>query len=122
MNVLVRSASYFMISTSKFVFKDAILFVAPCSLSTFLRQWNVKEKKSIFPHGKFNSIEEIRAQIEFPKYEDFYSSLKNENVPFELYLEAKTEYDRRLHLSACDSEKYNNFEDWLKSVVGKRLL
>ena len=94
-------------------FKDALRFTSPTSLSKYLLQNNIAEKKEIYPYSKFANIEEIRAQIEFPAYEDFYSELKQENVSMEAYREAKKLYDDRCSKPANHPEKWNNFEDWM---------
>ena len=87
---------------------------SPCSLEQFLRQWGMNETKMIFPYEYFESIESMRNQIDFPPYTGFFSSLKNKNVPMDMYNEAKKEYERRLCLSEMDPEKIRNFSDYLR--------
>ena len=78
-----------------------------------MAQNNVLEKKSIFPYSLFHSIEELRACLEFPSYESFFSILKGKNVPIEEYERAKSEYYRRKGLPSSDPEKMNCMADWL---------
>ena len=56
-NVLKRGARYFSISSKRFRFGDTLNYTSPCKLSQYLKQWNVEETKSIFPHGRYSSIE-----------------------------------------------------------------
>ena len=49
---------------------------APCPLSHYLKQWQAPAEKSIFPYSLYSSIEELQRATEFPKHEDFYSSLQ----------------------------------------------
>ena len=70
--------------------------------------------KGIYPYQKFSSIEEIKQQIEFPVYSDFYSSLKRKNVDIEEYNASKNEYERRMNLPEGDPDKIVNFGCWLK--------
>ena len=62
----------------------------------------------------FNSIEGMRAQIDFPPYSSFFSSLKGKNVSLDLFRETKNEYERRLRLPETNSEKFRNFSDYLR--------
>lgn len=57
----------------------------------------------------------MRNQKLFPKYENFYSKLKEKNVELQVYNEAKREYDRRLALPDGHDDKYYNFSDYLKT-------
>ena len=113
LRVLKKVNLYFSVRSGQVHFKDALLFTSPTSLSKYLKQNNIQEEKSIFPHGRFNSISQIKAQVDFPKYEEFYSSLKNQNVPREDYDLAKAEFYRRKNLPSDHPEKINSFKDWL---------
>ena len=93
-NIIKKGVSYLLIESDDLVFKDILKFTSPCNLSKYLKQWQVTEKKSIFPYEAFSCIEEIDAQIEFPEYELFYSRLKQSNIPLQDYEEAKFEYQR----------------------------
>ena len=73
----------------------------------------VQEVKSIFPYTAFSSIEEMAAQIDFPDHAAFYSELRQENVPFESYENAKNEYNRRRSLPDQHPDKIHNFVGWL---------
>ena len=114
-NVLKKDNSYFSITCELFNFKDAYRFTSPVTLSKYLAQNGVTEKKSIFPYSAYNSVEELRNQKEFPDYELFYSELKGANVPKDDYDTASAEYNRRLSLPAGDPKKINSFVDWLIS-------
>ena len=91
--VLKKESLYFSVSTSRYVFKDALLFTSPCTLSKYLKQNGVTEKKSIFPYTFFHSIEELDQCTDFPPYAEFYSELKGCNVSENDYYVAKQEFD-----------------------------
>lgn len=112
-NVLKKNGLYFSISTSKVVFKDALLFTSPCSLSKYLKQNNVVEKKSVFPYTFFHKVEELDACIEFPPHSAFFSELRNTNIPESEYKEAKSEFYRRKKLPEGHPDKMKNMRDWL---------
>ena len=57
-------------------FADVLSYSSPCSLDQYLKQWGASAEKSIFPYEKYSSIEQLRADTDFPAYEDFYSSIK----------------------------------------------
>ena len=56
--------------------KDCLNYTSPCSLDKYCEQWGATLQKSLFPYTLYGSIEEMVQATEFPKYEDFYSSLK----------------------------------------------
>ena len=56
--------------------KDCLNYTSPCSLDKYCKQWGATLQKSLFPYTLYGSIEEMVQATEFPKYEDFYSSLK----------------------------------------------
>ena len=95
-NVLKKMSSYFSISTSKFIFKDALRFTAPCSYDKFARVWEAPTSKSIWPYSLYSSVEEIKAAKTFPLLSDFESKLKGGSKPdMAIYISAKTEFYRR---------------------------
>ena len=95
-------------------FKDTLNFTAPSSLSKYLKQWNVKESKSIFPYELFNRIEDLESCEEFPSQEKFYSNLKKCGVSDEEYEKAKNLYDQRHNLPIGHKERFRHMGDWLK--------
>ena len=114
MSIPKRGVSYFSIESDGLAFKDVLKFTSPCNLSKYLKQWGVTEEKSIFPYEAFSNIEDMQAQIEFPRHAQFYSSLKNSNVSVEEYQTAKCEYERRQSLPNNHPNKIANFVDWLE--------
>ena len=111
--VLKKDNSYITVTCSKFIMKDAYRFTSPCSLSKYLKQNGVVEKKGIFPYTAFSCIEEIEAQIEFPEFHQFYSELRKSNVPRADYDEARDEYNRRRQLPRDNPDHMENFKSWL---------
>ena len=93
--LIKKGAQYFTISTSKFVFNDTLHFSAPCNYSKYLKQWGISENKSIFPYTKYNSVEDLNADTEFPSYADFFSELTGKLYMYILlyYLKLLTRYE-----------------------------
>ena len=67
----------------------------------------------MFPYEAFSCIEEIDKQINFPSYDQFYSKLKEANIPSQDYHEAKAEYEKRQELPDDHPDKIRTFRDWL---------
>ena len=82
-NVIKKDAGYMSIITPNFRFLDISHFLAPgYSLRIFYAAYDVHDEskgKSFFPYEKMTSYEYLKC-TEFPSYDDFFSSLKNENV------------------------------------------
>ena len=112
--VLKKDNAYFSVTCDLFNFKDAMFFSAPGSLSKYLKQNGVSELKSVFPYSAYNSIEEIKNQVEFPAHSKFFSELKKTNISITDYNNAKEKYDRCKSLPNEHDEKMHNLSDWLK--------
>ena len=63
-------------------FKDIIHYTVPMPMDSFLKSWNGVKSKLIFPYSKYRSIEEMRADKNFPPIEDFYNTLKQVSIQF----------------------------------------
>ena len=113
-NVLKKESLYFTVSTPRYVFKDALLFSSPCSLSKYLKQNSVAERKSIFPYTYFHTIEDLDKCEDFPSHADFYSELKRSNVPESEYNEARDEFYRRKNLPESHPDHLSSMRGWLK--------
>ena len=113
-DVLKKENKYFSITTPDFIYKDALLFTSPCSLSKYLKQNDVSEKKSIFPYTYFNKIEELDGYLDFPPHSAFFSELRGSNVSETEYTEARNEFQRRKNLPDSDSEHLRSMRGWLK--------
>ena len=111
--LLKKNSAYFSIETNKWCFKDALNFTTPQPLSSYLAQNGILEKKSVFPYTAFSTIESMIGTKTFPSYEQFFSELKQANVPEQDYINAKNEFERRLRLPDEHMEKMRNFADWL---------
>ena len=90
------------------------MFSSPCNLDSYLKQWNTKSEKSIFPYSYFDSIESLSEQISFPSKDAFKNELKNSTIDDKSYHEAKLEYERRQSLPVNHPDKIDNFLGWLK--------
>lgn len=112
-NVLKAGAKYFSVSTSKYVFGDTLNFTSPCNLSKYLQQWKIKEKKSIFPYQKFNSVEDLSETV-FPKITDFFSNLTGKTVDPDLYQETKKYYENCQKLPTDHPDHLSDMRGFLK--------
>ena len=106
---LKKVSKYTTLQVGNIVFKDVLNYTSPCSLEKYLKQWNAPDAKGIFPHGYFQDIESIRACVEFPPREAFYSKLKQCELPEEDYSAAKLIYDTKIQ-----NGEWQNFSDYLK--------
>ena len=96
------------------IFLDVLNYTAPCSLDKYLKTWQASEAKGIFPHERFNSIEQIEETTVFPAYEEFFSTLKNANVDRDEYERAKLLYNEHFNLPDEHPDKWHSMRDWLK--------
>ena len=78
--IIKRGASYSAISTENFLFLDVTNYLAAgSSYDQFLKAYGATVNKSYFPYEYFDSLEKL-TYTEFPRYVDFYSSLKGRNT------------------------------------------
>jgi len=109
LSVIKKGSSFFLIETDICSFKDVLNFTTPINLAGYLKQNGVKEEKGIWPYSLYCSVAEISKCNEFPAYEEFYSELKQKNIPRPLYDENRTIFN---------VEKWKNPDytmvDWLK--------
>ena len=90
------------------------MFSSPCSLDSYLKQWNTNSEKTIFPYSYFDSIESLRKQIAFPSKDAFRSELKQTDIDEVTYQTAKIEYERRQKLPTNHPDRIQTFVDWLR--------
>ena len=83
------------------------------SLDRYLKTWTTDCVKMVYPYEKFGSIDEIRAQLDFPEFEEFRSSLKHD-IDVDIYNECREMYYKRINLPSGHPDKWLNFEDYLK--------
>ena len=57
-------------------FKDLMYFTSPMSMDKYTKTWTGIQSKLIFPYTRYSTIEEVRAEEEFPPIEAFYNQLK----------------------------------------------
>ena len=112
-NLLKKGTAYFSVVIGKLHFKDLINFTCPMSLDRYLKTWTSDCAKLVYPYEKFESIEEIRSQKEFPPISDFKSTLKGD-VDEDLYAKCKQEFDVHMSLPPGHPQKWYSFEDYLK--------
>ena len=74
--LLKKGTAYFSCEFGDLHFKDLLNFTCPQSLDQYLKTWTADCMKLVYPYEKFESIEQIRAQIHFTAKEDFQSTLK----------------------------------------------
>ncbi len=82
-----KNSAYSCITTDKFRFLDVCNFLpVGYNYDCFLKAHEVEIRKFYFPYEFFDCAEKLN-NTELPKYEDFYSSLKQCNVLEEEFLE-----------------------------------
>ena len=111
--ILKKANRYTSITMGSVIFKDVLQFSSPTSLSKFLKQWGASEVKGVFPYEKFSKVEELYTS-QFPNYEDFYSTIKNTNISFEDYNQAKQLFESRLALPRGDPNRWQSMIDYLR--------
>jgi len=78
--VIKRGSSYSCISTSNLRFLDILSYLAAgTNYDSFLKAYGATAPKSFFPYEWFDSLEKLSC-TDFPRYTDFYSSLKGRNT------------------------------------------
>ena len=93
------------LSTPKFKFLDAKNYLAPgLSYDAWCRAHGCELQKLVFPYEWLDSFEKLNHKGPV-KYEDFFSSLKGENISQEEYQNFCDEFHKR----GCVTMK-----DWLK--------
>jgi len=65
----------------------------------------------VYPYTKFQSIEDIRACVQFPPIEDF---LTDKSIDPRIYEKCKSMFVQKMALPEEHPEKWRNFEDYLK--------
>ena len=113
-NCIKKGCSYFMFSTESLIFKDALNFTSPCTLSAYLSQWSVEERKSIWPYTFFNSVEDIKKCTTFPPISAFYNEMKNQHCSPSSYVDEMITYQNHKMLPDGHPDKMVNMECWLK--------
>lgn len=80
-----KSSNYLCIATELIRFLDVSNFIAPgFSLSDYLKAYGAEDQKFYWVHDRFTTLD-ILKETTFPKHEDFYSSLKDENITEDEY-------------------------------------
>lgn len=95
-----KGSSYFELKVEMLSFRDCNNYTGPISLANFANIFKLQMVKSIFPYEKFQSIDEMRQQILWPKYSDFYSTLYKKHQIFTEELGQILTTDSDLHTVA----------------------
>ena len=56
--------------------KDLMYFTCPMPMDKYVKTWTGTQSKLIFPYTRYSSIEEVRAEKNFPPIEAFFNQLK----------------------------------------------
>ena len=79
---------YKVIKTKTFTFLDQMAYCAAgTSLDKFIKAYDIEENKGYFPYEWFDSYDKLNYLVKDLKYEDFYSSLKGNNIKKEEFNE-----------------------------------
>ena len=69
-----------VIATEELKFLDVVFYTAPgFNYDAFLKAYGAEGSKSHFPYEFLDSVEKLDSK-EFPPYESFYSTLRNQNT------------------------------------------
>ena len=101
-------------STPNLVFTDGVNYTTKMSLATFAKVYcnGLDISKGVFPHSFFESIEQIRNQVEFPAYSKFKSSISR---PLEKEIEKfQSEFEE---LNDIDKSKIDQKENLFMSPL-----
>ena len=94
--VIKRGSIYSCIATEKLKFLDVISYVAAgVNLDSFLKAYGADAPKSFFPYEYFDSLTKLDGVI-FPRFEHFFSSLKDRNTLIPLENEKLTTEEARV--------------------------
>ncbi len=78
--VIKRGTSYSCIATESLKFLDIVNYLAAgVSYDQFLKAYSASTVKSFFCYEWFSNLEQLNCTV-FPRYEDFYSTLKRCNT------------------------------------------
>ena len=113
-NIIKKGNNYMQISFGHIQLRDVLNYTTPCNLSTYLSQWQISEKKSIFPFSLFQSVKDMKKCVTFPSKLEFWSELKQETVDQNTYELAKKEFERCQKLPNTDVGHVSNMFDWLR--------
>ena len=61
--------------------KDLMYFTCPMPMDKYVKTWTGTQSKLIFPYTRYSSIEEVRAEQNFPPIEAFFNELKQVRSP-----------------------------------------
>ena len=113
-SILKKGLKYFTVTIGSLKFKDILNFCNPCSLDSYLKTWHPAGlRKNVYPFEKFESVEQIKSQKNFPSVEEFNSYLKG-SVDEQVYMECKRIYDSHCALGNNDPNKLNSMLDYLR--------
>ena len=120
-DTIKRSGKYFSLRLTRYdgrrrciEFRDILNFSSPTTLDRYIRMWGGTINKSIFPYGAYRSVEELRAAVDFPTEDQFFSKLRQQTVDPDEYKKAKEEFQRRKKLPNGHPEQMKSMECWLK--------
>ena len=109
--VVKKGNNYMCLKTETLKFCDITNFLAPgYGYSDYLKAMEVDAEKFYWIYDKFTSLELLK-QTTFPKYEDFYSSLKRKNISLVEYAKCKKIWDINNMKTLRDLLVYYNNED-----------
>ena len=109
---VARNANkYMFLTTPHFKFLDVMSYLAPgLSFDKWCKANKCEAKKLVFPYEWLDSYDKL-SHVGTVKHEDFYSSLKKENITVEEYEDFKREFEKRGCVTMMDwLREYNLHE------------
>ena len=93
--VIKKGTNHMCVQSERLRFLDITNYLAPgFSYSQYLKAMEVESGKFFWIHDKFTDLEVLN-QTSFPKYEDFYSALKQKNITRDEYEYCKRVWDEK---------------------------
>lgn len=94
-NCIKQANGFMSLSTEKLVFLDILKFLGPgINYASFLKAFNVKEKKLVFCYDAFSSLEMLSLTT-LPPHSAFFSELTQTNVSIEEYQAAQKRWKEK---------------------------
>ena len=117
--VIKKGSSYMSIKTADLKFLDIMFYIAPgFDYDSFLKAYKADQPKSFFPYEFLDGFDKLSCR-QFPDYDSFYSSLKDQNTLEPTKNQKLTKHEIEL-LGRTPSHKEPMTEDEVKFIGQER--
>ena len=84
LDVIKRGSKIIFLQYREIAFVDAMMFGPGCSLDSFAKMWGTEATKGFFPYDKYETIDEMLGDVNWPKLSDFNSKLGRQTFEYSL--------------------------------------